>query len=436
MSTKADKMALSIRATLITAVSVFDVLKESGDNFSIRNWISSPINDETQILFLSCKPAERTALTPLITAWLSIASESLLQTNPTDKRTWFFIDELHNLKRLPKIEASLAEVRKFGGCFVIGTQMVSQLNAIYGHETAHTIAGLCGTKVVMNVPEPETAKYMSGFLGEKEEISTTESISYGANTVRDGVNIAQQTHRKSSVPFNEIMNLKTGEAFIKFSGMDLVTKTKFKLHEEGVEKSFLQKFLEKFKTHEEIGEEFSSLDAMESKVISLEDYVKSIPFSENDLLFYGIPLNGEITSKPIYFFDEDIAQVAKFLDDARSKNRRVVVFEDGSKLYDTCFQKSRDILLNPKKDGGHAWDMLGESKTSFRESRNCIIYATKINVAPEAKSTIISSATEAITREQIKKIFSEVSKNNGNENRYFVKMFGNEKYCEDINHIY
>ncbi|GHT94414.1 hypothetical protein FACS1894122_11010 [Alphaproteobacteria bacterium] len=181
MDKRADKMAISIRATLINAVSVFDILKESkSDNFSIRNWVieshAITLADSTsasqthpaypseggeaesagaastaaRTMFLSCKPAERTALTPLITAWLSIASEALLQTNPTDKRTWFFIDELHNLKRLPKIETSLAEVRKFGGCFVIGTQMVSQLNAIYGHETAHTITGLCGTKVVIN----------------------------------------------------------------------------------------------------------------------------------------------------------------------------------------------------------------------------------------------------------------------------------------------
>lgn len=229
MDSKADKMALSIRATLINAVSVFDILKESADNnFNIRNWMAS---DKNGILFLSCKPAQRAMLIPLITAWLSIASEVLLHTSTTAKRTWFFIDELHNLKKLPRIETSLAEIRKYGGCFVIGTQMVSQLNSIYGHELSRTITGLCGTKVVMGIPEPETAKYMSGFLGEKEEVSTSEAISYGANTMRDGVNIAQKTEKKQTVPFTEIMNLKPGEAFVKFSGIDVIAKIKFKLHE-------------------------------------------------------------------------------------------------------------------------------------------------------------------------------------------------------------
>jgi hypothetical protein len=82
----AEEMALSIRATLITAVSVFDILKESESNFSIRTWMTS---DTGGTMFLSCTPAQRTTLIPLITAWLSIAAESLLHIAPTDKRTWF-----------------------------------------------------------------------------------------------------------------------------------------------------------------------------------------------------------------------------------------------------------------------------------------------------------------------------------------------------------
>lgn len=231
IDTRAEKMALSIRTTLINSVSIFDILKKSSEkNFSIKNWILTPREDEGHgFLFLSCTPKERASLIPLITSWLSIASESLLHGFPTSKRTWFFIDELHNLKRLPSIETSLAEIRKFGGCFVIGTQMISQLNKIYSHDVAKTIAGLCGTKVIMSTPEPETAKYMSGFLGEKEEISTSESISYGANTMRDGANISQHKEVKKVVSPSEIMNLKTGEAFISFPGIDLSAKVKFKL---------------------------------------------------------------------------------------------------------------------------------------------------------------------------------------------------------------
>jgi hypothetical protein len=248
----------------------------------------------------------------------------------------------------------LAEIRKFGGCFVGGTQLVSQLNAIYGHETAHTITGLCGTKVVMNVPEPETAKYMSGFLGEKEEISTMESISYGANTVRDGVNIAQQTHKKSSVPFNEIMNLKTGEAFIKFSGIDLVTKTKFKLHDQ-----------------------YQRDGACSTGVLFRRSAITS------QIQSAYLSAGSDSISARVADTDEEIVQTAKFLDDARSKNKRVVVFEDGSKLYDACFQEGHDILLNPKKDNGYAWDMLGEFEGNYVRFIETIIEL--VNMTEEEK---------------------------------------------------
>ena len=50
---------------------------------------------------------------------------------------------------------------------------------------------------------------------------------------------------------------------------------------------------------------------------------------------------------------------AKFLEETRRKNKRVVVFEDGSRLYDACFQEGVDVLLNPR-NGGLAWNMLGE----------------------------------------------------------------------------
>jgi type IV conjugative transfer system coupling protein TraD len=382
MDQSADKMAISIRATLINAVSVFDILKESENNFSIRNWINS---DEKGILFLSCTPIQRTALIPLITAWISMAIESLMQpkelrlnspigtqsnigSNGMLARTWFFVDELHNLNRLPKIETSLAEIRKFGGCFVMGTQMIPQLNAIYGHEIARTLTGLCSTKIVMGIPEPETAKYMSGFLGEKEEISTFENISYGANTARDGVNISQQNVKKSSIPYSEIMNLKTGEAFLKFSGIDQVAKTKFELHEEK-EKSFLRRL---FSFKEE------SKSQLESQIISLQDYLKSHIVSENDLCLYQIPLNGIITSKPIYIFDENTTQIAKFLDDARAKNKKIIIFEDGSKFYDSCFKKDTDFLLNPFKDG-YSWDMLEEFEGDYISFIKAIMQAANIS---------------------------------------------------------
>jgi hypothetical protein len=81
----------------------------------------------------------------------------------------------------------------------------------------------------------------------------------------------------------------------------------------------------------------------------------------------------------MYFRDEDTTQIAEFLENVRIQNKRVVVFEDGSKFYDSYFQKDCDILLNPQKDGGYAWDMLGEFDGNYLEFAKTIIAASDMD---------------------------------------------------------
>lgn len=227
MDKEVEKMALSIRATLINDLNCLNYLKldysGKGRCFLIKDWIKFGKG----ILFLSCTTAQRASLTSLLSSWLTVAAESMLQIEPTNKRTWFIIDEFHCLGRLPRFETYLAEIRKFGGCFVLGTQMISQLNDIYSKEVAKSITGLCGTKIIMNVPEPTTAQYMGEFLGKKEEISVKDSISCGSSDIRDGVNVSENKERREIVTASEIMSLKTGEAFVRFSGIPIIGKVQF-----------------------------------------------------------------------------------------------------------------------------------------------------------------------------------------------------------------
>ena len=306
----ADKMALSIRAMLINSVHIFDSLREEeGNNFSIRDWLSS---DDKGFLFLSCIPKERGTVIPMTTAWLSIAGETLMQLPESDKRTWFFIDELHNLKKLPKLDQALAEIRKFGGCYVMGTQLIAQLEKVYGRELTRAITGLCGTKVVMNVPEPITAKYMADFLGDKEEITTLEALSYGANTIRDGANISQRYSKESVVSGSQIMDLATGEAFIRFYGIPTVGKIMFKYHER--------------------------------KSITIKSTKK----------------NFSINNKFIDVSEKDVKEVAAIIGYLRSKYAHAIIFEKGNEIKQK-FAQNMDIVLDPL-NGPYSWDIIDEFK--------------------------------------------------------------------------
>ena len=67
-----------------------------------------------------------------------------------------------------------------------------------------------------------------------------------------------------------------------------------------------------------------------------------------------------LLSKPIYVFDENISKISELLTMTRKLNKKVIVFENDSKFYDAYFKEETDIILNPHKKDGYAWDMLDE----------------------------------------------------------------------------
>ena len=98
---------------------------------------------------------------------------------------------------MPSLQPGLAESRQFGGCFVLGVQVASALRDLYGRNGAETISGLCGTRVVLAAPDRDTAQWSADSLGRSEVEEVAENVSYGANTIRDGVSL---TPRVPQVP--------------------------------------------------------------------------------------------------------------------------------------------------------------------------------------------------------------------------------------------
>ena len=82
-----------------------------------------------------------------------------------------------------------AASRQFGGCFVLGVQVASALRDLYGRNGAETISGLCGTRVVLAAPDRDTAQWSADSLGRSEVEEVAEGVSYGADTIRDGVSL-------------------------------------------------------------------------------------------------------------------------------------------------------------------------------------------------------------------------------------------------------
>ena len=128
------------------------------------------------------------------------------------------LDELPTLHQVPSLQPGLAESRQFGGCFVLGIQVISALRDLYGRNGAETVSGLCGTRVVLSAPDEDTARWSAASLGRAEVEEVTEGFSYGANTIRDGVSLTPKRELRPLALASEIMQLPALHGYLRFPG--------------------------------------------------------------------------------------------------------------------------------------------------------------------------------------------------------------------------
>lgn len=217
VSEKVQKTALNVKTVMATYLKSLLYLKDDGDIFSIRDWI---INDTgNSCLFVSSDGRKHPTIRPLISAWINTATKELLSLPPNDhRRVWFILDELTTLHSLPFLGSVKSESRKFGGCFVLGHHGASQLRTIYGNDGATSISGLCSTRFYLRLPEDGDAEPASRNLCSYEIEEVNESISYGANTMRDGISVSRQTREKRLVMPTEIQILDDLEGYLRVKG--------------------------------------------------------------------------------------------------------------------------------------------------------------------------------------------------------------------------
>ena len=211
------KTALSVRAMLTAHLGALEVLSDDGPPFSIRDWIAD--EDRGGFLFLTSRADQHASLRGLISTWIEIAVNAMLSLEQDDRRRiWVVLDELPTLHQVPSLQPGLAESRQFGGCFVLGIQVISALRDLYGRNGAETISGLCGTRAVLSAPDEDTARWSAASLGRAEVEEVTEGFSYGANTIRDGVSLTPKRELRPLALASEIMQLPALHGYLRFPG--------------------------------------------------------------------------------------------------------------------------------------------------------------------------------------------------------------------------
>ncbi len=227
ISNSAPETSAGIQATVGKNIASLKHLQPKG-NFSIRQWFTDPL--DTGWLFITASPNQRVTLRPLIAAWISIAIKALMDRGiSNNSNMWFILDELPALQKIDSLPIALAESRKYGGCFVAGLQNIYQLEEIYGHAGAASMLDLFSSRFIFRVGDQQTAHRSALMLGEQEIIETQENLSYGSNSMRDGVNINNIEKKKLIVMPSEIMNLPNLTCYVKLAGNIPVTKLEMTL---------------------------------------------------------------------------------------------------------------------------------------------------------------------------------------------------------------
>jgi type IV secretory pathway TraG/TraD family ATPase VirD4 len=101
---------------------------------------------------------------------------------------------------------------------VVGVQSYAQLAKTYGHDGGREISSLLNTRFLFRTPDPDIAQWSAKNLGETTLEEVREGISYGANTLRDGVSIQKIEREKPVVPASEIMRLPDLSCYARLAG--------------------------------------------------------------------------------------------------------------------------------------------------------------------------------------------------------------------------
>jgi len=148
-----------------------DCLKETarGKQWSVNRWLAG--KGIPPIAVLGFRPSAK----HLSQAWgASIIEQIVLKlsdlpdVSPDRRRVWLILDEVPKLGQVPSITDALETLRSKGVRVVLGAQGIDQIEEVYSKGVARSWATQTAIKVIGRITEPESQKWASGLIGERE----------------------------------------------------------------------------------------------------------------------------------------------------------------------------------------------------------------------------------------------------------------------------
>jgi type IV conjugative transfer system coupling protein TraD len=211
---QSDKTFGSIRTIASNYLSAYNYLADGSSDFSVAKFIREA---KDSFLYLTYRDDQLDSLRNLLSCVLDVAARTILSLPPDpNRRVWLVIDEFASIGKVQSIEAVATKARKCGGCLVIGVQSVSQLIDRYGENSAQSILACLSTWLVLRCTDPETAEYMSQYLGDAQVKKATEGKS--SSDSGDSRSWNEQSSNQRVVMASEVQQLPNLKGFLKLAG--------------------------------------------------------------------------------------------------------------------------------------------------------------------------------------------------------------------------
>jgi type IV secretion system protein VirD4 len=123
---------------------------------------------EPQALFIVMPEADASRLQPLVACLVADVLDDLVEQADRGGRrvpVRLFLDEFRQFGYLPGLSEALPTLRERGISVLLGVQVLSQIEEVYGRVEARTLVGNCETKLLLRAGDLETARLISAWLG-------------------------------------------------------------------------------------------------------------------------------------------------------------------------------------------------------------------------------------------------------------------------------
>ncbi|MBP2658650.1 MAG: hypothetical protein H6Q69_1682 [Firmicutes bacterium] len=219
--TGADETVTSIMTTLANRIEFMKYLRGLDGGFSLKNWVTA---GQQNIFLLNVEEFSK-IFRPLMSMAIEILARGVLSLPDAENRRIFFVlDELGTLNRLDSLLQLITVGRSKGAGVILASQDMGRIEDKYGRPNTKTFVNNCNTNVFFRLTEPETTKYVSSILGQRQLKRRNQSHTLNARE-SDNQGISEQNTTEDLVMPAELVNLPDLTAYCRIANVGIAKIT-------------------------------------------------------------------------------------------------------------------------------------------------------------------------------------------------------------------